>query len=314
MTAMLRIHKVILFAVILFVMITAGCTQTTGPNALMTTLPTPEPTQLPTAPADTGTIPPGAAGTQAAGTCNADTMNDAANCGGCGYACPANALCQQGQCYCKEGYTVENNGCVPATTGGTATGSGCPEGMSPCPDGYCYELAYDASNCGICGNQCPAGMICSASTCANVPTESTTAVPTTTTSAAATTTVTSTTTVSSGPSVSVSPGGYEIACIAFGKTNCGGTCVNLSTSNGNCGSCGHICSGLKPTCCDGTCTNLKSDKSNCGTCGHKCTKFATCEAGSCKVSAYGSLVITQVPKVTVTVPKYKDPLFELPGY
>ncbi|OPX65392.1 MULTISPECIES: hypothetical protein [unclassified Methanoregula] len=306
---MSRIHHVFLFTVVILVLITAGCTQTTGPNALMTPQPTPEPTQVPAAPAGTGTIPPGAAGTQAAGTCNADTMNDAANCGGCGYACPANALCQQGQCYCKEGYTVENNGCVAAPAGSATPGTGCPAGMSPCPDGYCYELANDASNCGICGNQCPSGMICSASTCSNVPTESTTAVPTTTT-AAATTTVTTTTTITGA----VSPGGFHLSCAAIGLKDCGGTCVNTSTNNGNCGTCGNICSGLKPTCCGGTCTSLKSDESNCGTCGHKCGLTSTCENGSCKAKAVVT-VWSKSPLVTVkvTVPKYEKQ-FELPGY
>jgi len=297
---MSRIHEVLLFTVILFIMITAGCTQTTGPNALMTTPPTPEPTAFPTAPAVTGTIPPGAAGTQATGTCNADTMNDAANCGGCGFACPTNALCQQGQCYCKEGYTVENNACVPATTGGTVTGSGCPEGMSPCPDGYCYELAYDAANCGICGNQCPAGMICSASTCTNVPTESTTAVPTTTSSAAVTTTVTTTVTSSGtfGPIVSSAITAAK-ACIISGKAWCDGSCVDLMTSKTNCGECGKVCKSLSPTCCSGVCVNTLTSTSNCGTCGHKCLPGTSCSAGSCK----SLVVITNLPGVT-KIPTY----------
>lgn len=310
---MSRIHPLFLCAAIIFVMITAGCIQSSGPSPLVTEVATPVPTPMPSAPADAGTMPPAAGGTQPAGTCNADIMNDAANCGGCGYACPANALCQQGQCYCMEGYTVENNACAPATTGGTVTGSGCPEGMSPCPDGYCYELAYDAMNCGICGNQCPAGMICSASTCTNVPTESTTA-PETTAAAGTTTTTTTTTTSSTGPSWSLGPGVYELNCVVMGLSKCGSSCVNLSTSNGNCGSCGHICSGIKPTCCDGTCTNLKSDKFNCGTCGHKCGTFAICEMGSCKASVYGSIVVTQaIPKVTVSVPKIQKEIV-FPGY
>lgn len=309
-------HELFLFAVILLVMITAGCTQTTGPNALMTQQPTPEPTQMPTAPAGAGTMPPAATGTQAAGTCTADTMNDAANCGGCGYACPANALCQQGQCYCKEGYTVDNNGCVAAPSGTQpgATGTGCPAGMSPCPDGYCYELANDASNCGICGNQCPSGMICSASTCSNVPTESTTAVPATTTAAVTTTVTTTTTSTSSaGPTWSLGTGGYTLNCAILGLSKCGGSCVNLSTSNGNCGSCGNICSGLTPTCCGGSCTSLKSDESNCGTCGHKCGLTSTCENGSCKVKAVVTLVgATQKITLKVTVPKYEKE-FQIPG-
>lgn len=293
---MSRIPSLFLCAAIILVMITAGCIQSSGPSPLITESATPVPTPMPSAPADAGTMPPAGGGTQPAGTCTADIMNDAANCGGCGYACPANALCQQGQCYCMEGYTVENNACVPATTGGTVTGSGCPEGMSPCPDGYCYELAYDASNCGICGNQCPAGMICSASACTNVPTESTTAVPTTSSSAAVTTTVTST--GSLGP---IGPSGITAtkACVLSGKTWCDGECVNLMTSKTNCGECGKVCKSLSPTCCSGVCVNTLTSTSNCGTCGHKCLPGTSCTAGSCK----SLVVITNLAGVT-KIPTY----------
>lgn len=305
---MSRIHPLFLCAAIILFMISAGCIQSSGPSPLVTEAATPVPTPMPSAPADAGTMPPAAGGTQPAGTCNADIMNDAANCGGCGYACPANALCQQGQCYCMEGYTVENNGCVPATTGGTVTGSGCPEGMSPCPDGYCYELAYDASNCGICGNQCPAGMICSASMCTNVPTESTTAVPTTTGSAAVTTTVTSTGTF--GPIVTGMITASK-ACILSGKTWCDGMCVNLMTSTSNCGECGKVCKSLSPTCCNGVCVNTLTSTSNCGTCGHKCPPATSCTAGSCKslVVVTNLMGVTKIPTyVKVPIQNPIDPI------
>lgn len=259
---MSRIHQVFLCAVVIVMMITAGCTlfgNTSGAQPLMTETQTPVATPAPTAPAAAATNPPGAAGTQASGTCAADINNDPANCGGCGYACPANALCQQGQCFCKDGYTAENNGCVaaPAGTGsGTAPGTGCPAGMSPCPDGYCYDLAFNAENCGICGNMCSSGMICSASTCTSVPpdvTPETTAAVTTT----VTVTTTTTTTGSSGSGLVWGPGTLSKICKSpYSYCSASGSCVNLLTN-----------------------------QTNCGACGTKCTKFQTCVNGACKTTA-----------------------------
>ena len=304
---MTRTHQIFLCAAVIILMITAGCTfmNNSGAKPLVSDTSAPAATPVPSAPVTAGTTPPGAAGTQAPGTCAADVSSDAANCGGCGAACPANALCQAGQCYCKDGYTVENNQCVVAAAG-TSSGNGCPAGMSPCPDGYCYELASSASNCGICGNMCPTGMICSASTCSNVPIEATTAAPTTSTTTAAVTTTT-TSSVSSGPTLI---GGLSKACFLWGGTNCGGTCVNLSINNGNCGSCGHICSGLTATCCGGGCTNLNKDTSNCGTCGHKCGVTSSCVSGSCTakvgVIVTGPVFVTPKISLKITQPIYQN--------
>jgi hypothetical protein len=269
-------YRVFLCAVVIVMMLTAGCTlfpSTTAPPALITPGETAVATPWPAEAAPSGTTQPGAAGTPVSSTCTAEISSDAANCGGCGYACPANALCQQGQCYCKNGFTSENNHCVVALAT-TSSGNVCPAGMSPCTDGNCYDLASSPAHCGLCGNMCPAGMICSASTCTNVPTE--------TTSAPATTATTTTTTPS--PVISGIPfnPGLSKACFLGGGTICDGTCVNLSTSNGNCGACGNICTGLTKTCCGGTCINLKTSWGNCGTCGHKCPPFSSCVSGSCK--------------------------------
>jgi hypothetical protein len=316
---MTPIHRIFLCAVVIAMMLAAGCTSpnTSGASPLITETQASSSTPVPSTPAVAATTQPGTAGTQSPGTCTADINNDAANCGGCGYACPANALCQQGQCFCKEGYTVENNACAVASAV-TGSGNGCPAGMNPCSDGYCYELTSSASNCGICGNQCPAGMICSASTCSNVPTETTTA-PVTTTAAVTTTTTSATTTTTTSPGTTWTLGGIGTskACFVKGMTNCDGTCVNLSINNGNCGSCGHICSGLTATCCGGGCTSLKTDESNCGTCGHKCSIGSTCESGSCKVKVgvyvTGQVLVTPKISLKVTVPQYQQPVVVLPG-
>jgi hypothetical protein len=296
---MIRIRHAFLCAVVIVLMITAGCTQNTlAPPAVVTTAETTAAPPVPsTAAVPAGTTLPVTAGTQSPGTCTADTSSDAANCGGCGYACPANAICQDSQCYCMDGYTVENNECVLAPA---ITDTGCPAGMSPCPDGYCYDLASSAGNCGICGNLCPAGMACSASVCTNVVTDATTApVATTTTSSTG-----PTTTVTFGPVTSRTQLGELStplkACILSGGTYCDGSCVNLSTSTSNCGECGKVCKSLAPTCCSGTCVDLQTNESNCGTCGHKCPIYTSCISGSCK----STVVITRVTPLQV-VPSYK---------
>jgi len=271
----------------------------------MTPVETTAPLPAQTTGAPAATNQPGAAGTPGApGSCSANIQSDAANCGGCGYACPANALCQQGQCYCKEGYTAENNACVAAPAGGAGTTTGCPAGMSPCPDGYCYELSSSPDNCGICGNTCPAGMICSASTCTNVPTEATTVAVTT-----GTTTATVTSTVSSTSTLGVIGTGFiYIKCPVKGDVRCDGTCVNLSTSTTNCGECGKVCKSLAPTCCKGGCVNTMTDNNNCGSCGHKCMFGITCVAGSCKTKVVVGPTAVKIPTYAIVKPIYQIPV------
>lgn len=83
-----------------------------------------------------------------------------------------------------------------------------------------------------------------------------------------------------------------------GQTFCGGTCVNISTDDNNCGACGFACSsGYKcnaGTCalscppgqvmCAGVCTNINSDVNSCGMCGLACFSGYKCVAGTCALS------------------------------
>jgi len=86
------------------------------------------------------------------------------------------------------------------------------------------------------------------------------------------------------------------ACDA-GLTNCGGECVELSTSSEHCGNCrnfcreGYICQGGQCveedpcedglTNCDGSCTDLSIDSFNCGRCGTVCPAGHLCKEGQC---------------------------------
>ncbi|BBN11997.1 hypothetical protein MPTK1_5g16660 [Marchantia polymorpha subsp. ruderalis] len=72
-----------------------------------------------------------------------------------------------------------------------------------------------------------------------------------------------------------------------GSKCCDEVCVDTSSDENNCGSCGRDCSFGK-TCCDGDCVDLQKDEDNCGRCGLKCPKTISinnlngkCENGLC---------------------------------
>lgn len=245
---MFRPLPVALCAVIIVLMLTAGCTNAnpmkTGASPLVT------------AASGTGSGS-SSAGTNSAssGVCGGASFDtDPANCGKCGALCPENAVCSGGNCYCRDGFKPDNNQCVALPAGTT---NGCPQGMSPCSATYCYELQVDRSNCGLCGYSCPSTKTCSAGQCVDAQVE-----PTSTSST-------------------------EKTCEVPGQTKCGSRCVNLTTSIANCGSCGKGCLSAAPNCCNGGCINYSKDPANCGFCGHRCAPGATCSLGSCRIKVTG---------------------------
>lgn len=75
-----------------------------------------------------------------------NTMTDRDRCGGCDsrFVCADGASCVAGRCECPTGQTA------------------C--GMAPDPR-VCVDLQRDSTNCGRCGNACPAGQFCLAGVC-----------------------------------------------------------------------------------------------------------------------------------------------------
>jgi hypothetical protein len=306
---MVRFFSLIICLLVVLLVLNTGCTslQNSPAAGAAPALGTTVPTQVSSPGVITPTVLPVQAATTSSGTCPPDIQNDPANCGGCGNSCPANAICQAGQCYCRDGYTASSNQCIAAAAPAvTVAGNGCPAGMSPCPDGYCYELASSPANCGSCGNSCPSGLTCSASACTATTPDVTTVV---------TTSVTTTTPVS--PNVTLVKPGFTLAgplvvnCAVLGKTSCSGFCVNISTDAVNCGSCGMVCIPASPNCCNGGCVNFQTDPANCGSCGHSCGALSSCSAGSCTVKTVIRVPVTLI-KPVASIPVYQ-PIYQPAG-
>lgn len=192
-----------------------------------------------------------ATGTCCGGAC-VDTTSDRANCGGCGKACSGVNTCISGVCRLE-------GGVPPIATTGTQS---CGPGLTSCGGG-CVDISSDPSNCGSCGNVCPAAQSGFVSACA-----------------------------SGSCFFERAP-----ASCASGLASCGGDCVDTSSDPNHCGGCDTVCasgqicfngacatdnrcaSGL--TSCNGTCVNLTSDAGNCGACGNACPSGEICFGGAC---------------------------------
>lgn len=86
------------------------------------------------------------------------------------------------------------------------------------------------------------------------------------------------------------------------QVKCGGVCVDLQSSQANCGLCGYACSGVPciagqcQTCpngrtlCDNQCIDTSTDPAHCGACNQNCASGA-CRFGVCKASTAGHIVV-----------------------
>jgi Stigma-specific protein, Stig1 len=172
----------------------------------------------------------------------------------------------------------------------------CPPPTTLCGSS-CKDLRYDTSNCGRCGNVCPANSYCQNGVCREA--------------------------VSGGGSgggsgSGVCPSGQSPCFCCTGlssdRNNCGACgnrcsssqtcqngvctdvtcppgrtpcptrdgviCVDTNTNGANCGACGNSCNPSGPsegiTCCAGRCVDTGSDNNNCGRCGNVCSTGTTC--------------------------------------
>ncbi len=240
-----------------------------------------------------------------------DLGNDRANCGGCGVACPSDAVCRDGRC-----------------ADGAAACSKAP--FTSCP-GTCTVLSDDPANCGTCGNTCP-GAVCQDAKCAP-PGRNPFGAPCATNSECTAGSICFDT-VRFGW-----PGGYcttpcdaDRPCAAnqfclVGNGGGGfGTCRLKCSTDADCGRDGYMCNaGLcQPDCrrspnvcgggsvCDAAghcssappapscpngqsvcgdaaaakqyCTDVLHDQMNCGACGSRCGTGDTCQDGKCRTT------------------------------
>lgn len=84
----------------------------------------------------------------------------------------------------------------------------------------------------------------------------------------------------------------------LGQVPCGDTCVDLSTSQSHCGTCGTVCAKdllcvrgtCQPSCdenqtaCGDVCVDTSSNPNHCGGCDHGCRDGAVCKDGSCQAT------------------------------
>lgn len=194
-----------------------------------------------------------------------------------GTECGDNAVCQDGDCLCGEGYDACGDDCVDFDTDTNHCG-GCDKEctyrsgieLPVCEDGecgiecidsddtvcesgsseICVDTDSDDDHCGGCGNDCESRETCEAGEC-------------------------------------VCDDGYE---------DCGGSCVNTDSHVDHCGSCNNSCSsgevcsggscdadcGAGETNCDGSCVDTDSDDENCGGCGDSCSSNEVCDGGTCE--------------------------------
>jgi hypothetical protein len=229
-----------------------------------------------------------------------DLQNDPRNCGGCGLACAAGSICQQGRCsggtppMGDGGAMMVDAGHPPADDGGPAMNdAGVPPGadggaaggnLAICKNAaggdVCIDLFFDRANCGACARACAANQVCGNGMCLTPPTM----------------------TCGAGQLVCgdpvdpakvycTDPNGDPRNCGRCGNI-CAGACMagvcqggsvdaGRATAAGGAGSCPAVAPNV---CMNGTasyCVDLLRDANNCGACGRVCPAGLGCANGVC---------------------------------
>jgi hypothetical protein len=188
-----------------------------------------------------------------------DPSRDPANCGGCGKACPSNAICTNSTCQ---------------------GGGGSTPGVAACPGAngapMCTSLLNDPNNCGACGKICPPTLGCYGGACATSP---------------------PTATCTPDLKLCADPTG-KMTCAnpLYDPANCGfcgnvcpsGTmCMNATCMGGIApdGGTTTMCPPELKPCTDPTgkltCANPLYDPANCGFCGNVCPSGTACMNATC---------------------------------
>ncbi len=93
-----------------------------------------------------------------------------------------------------------------------------------------------------------------------------------------------------------------------GQTSCGGKCVDTTSTNSDCGMCGHACSAAQvcgngqcsDNCpanqmnCSGMCVDVLSDPMNCNACGSACATGDVCSFGECQPPCDPSMLMSSI--------------------
>ena len=236
-----------------------------------------------------------------AGTCFSDAPATSSF-QACSYysGCPAGERCDYtGQCvncsdwaygdFCYGSQVCQAGRCVEASCNNAMPGAQqCYDTTSSmigiCCGGFfnprCSDVLTDASNCGECDRKCPTGSTCVGGDCTVTP-------------------------------VPCRAGHHSSYCdLVAGPASvcCAEGCVDLDSTDTNCGGCGYACgaglscvdgacialtctaalegqscarAGGTGTCCGSVCVDRLTDPTNCGSCGHYCSVGMSCKGGTC---------------------------------
>lgn len=182
--------------------------------------------------------------------------------------------------------------CGEPDGGLTDGGAPCDSGLTRC-EGACVDLDVDPTHCGDCVTACGDGETCEAGACVAA------ADCRTTPCTGLTWCDADTGTCRPGCERDDQCGGsrtcdtqsHTCVCLSW-LTDCDGACVDLSTDEAHCGSCGRTCAPeaiceastcLCPTGldCDGVCADVAQDPAHCGRCEIACAPGEICEKGTC---------------------------------
>lgn len=208
----------------------------------------------------------GGSGTCCDGQCLGDALSDVSNCGSCGRACGAGAVCSRGSCLsdagtfldcqqtCAPGSTCVQQRCLRSDCTGANPGQVCGPFLQGacCGGASCADLRASNQNCGVCGRACRAGEFCNGGSCQPTPTCSLT---------------------NDGTICPVAAGQLGLCC--------GGACVDSTSSGTNCGQCNARC-GAGAVCLNGQCALPDAGFSRCfGIGSDQCPPGTACHASKC---------------------------------